>query len=80
MPVRRRISKARPDELAMWAMLFTTGYDFFGDLSPLAYANEAEAQAAAPAAWKRLGAQFMRTWEPTVNTEIPWALTEFGEP
>jgi len=80
MPPRRRISKARPDELAMWNVMFTTGQDFFHDLEPLGFADNDAAQAAALAAWERHGAEFMRTWVPTVNTEIPWALTEFGEP
>ncbi len=80
MPVRRRVSKARPNELAAWRPMFSWGYDFFNDLGPFGLRTEAEARAAAQAAWKRLGAEFMRTWTPTGATEIPWALEEFGEP
>ena len=80
MPVRRRVPKARPIEIEMWRMMFTAGFDFFNDLEPLGYASEAEARAAAPEAWRRLGAEFLRTWTPTGATETPWALEEFGEP
>ncbi|MCH8916691.1 MAG: hypothetical protein IIC52_01405 [Proteobacteria bacterium] len=80
MPVRRRVSKARPNELEAWRVFFTMGHDFFQDLEPLGITSETEAQAAAPDAWGHLGYEFMRRWRPTVNTKIPWALEEFGEP
>ena len=80
MPVRRRVSKARPDELRAWRAMFSWGFDFFNDLGPFGLPTEAEARAAAPKAWQRLGAEFMLAWEPTGATENPWALEEFGEP
>jgi len=87
MPVKRRISKRRlgnADELGAWGELFSSGYDFFGDLDVLGFsANDADraARAAAPEAWARLGEAFMATWEPDPPVrEEPWALQEFGKP
>ena len=80
MPVRRRISKSRPDELAAWRVMFTTGFDFFNELEPLSIKTESDARTAAPEAWARMGGDFMRAWRPTVNAKTPWALEEFGEP
>jgi hypothetical protein len=87
MPVKSRRAKRRLDpaaELEAWAMTFETGRDYFNDLVPFCFphgsAGEDEVYAAAPEAWRRLGAMFMAIWEPTAHRPLPWALEEFGDP
>ena len=71
-------------ELRCWKVLFTTGYDFFHDLAalniPAFQENHEAARLAAPEAWRRLGALFLRTWKPSTARDLPWALVEFGPP
>lgn len=85
MPVKRRRPKYRVDsaaELAAWAPLFDSGYDFFGDLAPFGFpggdADEA-VRAAAPEAWRRLGAAYL-TSELYDPSRACWALETFGRP
>ena len=82
MPTKRRRQSrtARQDEVKAWRPMFSWGYDFFNDLGPFGLPTEAEARAAAPGAWRRLGKEFLRAWEPTEPRDKPWALEEFGEP
>lgn len=81
MPVKRRTAKQRaPDsDLGAWSMLFTSGNDYLSELRRW-FATEDEARAAAGAAWHRLGAEFMATWQPTSHRPRPWALEQFGPP
>jgi hypothetical protein len=83
MPVKRRFPKRRSaiDQigLADWSMTFMTGRDYMGELAPFGL-NEDAARQAARAAWQRLGAQFMNSWEPSRARDLPWAYTEFGQP
>lgn len=86
MPVRRRVSKQKigpAAELAAWSELFSTGYDFFGDLDVLGFEGSGDAdraaRVAAEEAWARLGEMFMATWELDHPTE-PWALQQWGKP
>src|SRR5262249_8593692 len=62
------------DELKAWATAFTFSWDFFGDLKHYGLADDKAVRRAAKAAWKRLGARFMATWEPTPARKTPWAL------
>jgi hypothetical protein len=83
MPVKRRLAKRRisPEaETAAWADLFSTGHDYFCDLEPFGFPggdSDRAARQAARDAWRRFGADFMRTWSGVVP---PWAFLEFGEP
>jgi hypothetical protein len=79
MPVKARHAKRRRSltaDLHAWEMLFTCGTDYFGDLGM----SDAEALAAAPEAWRRLGAAFLATWQPETPRAVPWALQTYGEP
>ena len=85
MPTKRtrRSRNRRADEVRAWADLFTTGRDYFGDLTPLGFPGgdgDRAARDAAGQAWARLGAAFMATWRPTSTRQTPWALDRFGEP
>ncbi len=78
MPVKRRNPKQRASaEAAAWATMFSSGWDFFRDLAPL---SETDARAAAPQAWRQLGAAFMDGWRPSEARQTPWALETFGPP
>ena len=82
MPVKLRRNKRHTSVAAQvqaWSMLFESGHDFFDALG-FGHANEASAQAAAPEAWRRLGAEFMAARQPSAARELPWALEEFGSP
>jgi len=55
-------SKRRLDPVAeaeLWATLFATGWDFFGDLKDLGIHDDEAARAALPEAWARLGRIFL---------------------
>jgi hypothetical protein len=83
MPVKRRVSKRRitPEaELQIWAAVFEWGTDYFHDLGALGLADSPAARKEAREAWKRLGADFMRSWQPKEGRERPWALVRFGPP
>jgi hypothetical protein len=86
LPVKRRIAKRRISteaELKAWDMMFSCGYDFFSSLEDLGYRNEAEARAAAPEAWKRLGRAFLAEYDDSGERAIhgvPWAEEQFGVP
>jgi hypothetical protein len=77
MPVKRRHPKARVDDLDAWKDFFEFGYDMLHSLHPM---TEEECLAAAPEAWKRLGARFLETWQPHERYPNCWALDTFGKP
>ena len=83
MPIKRRKSKRQTGDatsLAEWAMLFRTGFDHFGELHPH-YPTDEKIEAAARAAWHRLGEQFLETsWQPDKARARPWALERYGAP
>lgn len=75
---KKRIGSAA--ELRAWSMTFETGVDYFGELRPLGL-HDAEAIARAAAdAWRRLGGQFMRQWQPNLHRQKPWAVEKLGQP
>lgn len=81
MPVKRRKSKVRPDDLLAWQMLFQSGHDYFDDLPTAGIETDNYGRvdrAIAEAAWRRFGDEFMATWQDKYVE--PWALEEFGEP
>jgi hypothetical protein len=83
MPVKRRIRKLRitPEaELQAWKVMFETGADYFHELRDFGLADDKAARRAAPKAWKRLGRDYMRTWQPDPTRQVPWALLKFGNP
>jgi hypothetical protein len=96
LPVKRKNGPRRRDdtaELEAWESFFAGGHDFFGTAADFAGLTEplrvepkgrAEANrawmAAALAAWGRVGALFLATWEPTPNRAAPWARENFGDP
>ena len=99
MPVKRRKPKQRQTteaEMEAWSVMFEGGHDWFGSLEPFGFTrndSDEEARAAAPEAWKRLGAMFLEEREPRpsdttpvpahlvgVVSMHPWALYEFGKP
>lgn len=88
MPVKRRQTKRRMDpraEAQAWEMVFTCGYDFFGELQRFgidlrcAKLNE-ETLAVANEAWSRLGHIFMANWDAEKERRMPWAYDQFEEP
>lgn len=81
MPRKRRKSKAHPDDLMAWEMIFQTGRDYFDDAKDAGievdeYGRADDAIVAE--AWQRLGAEYMENW--TDKHSEPWALKEFGPP
>lgn len=86
MPVKKRRPKSRHTpaaEMAAWRMFFRTGHDYLNDLARVGlddgrgFTNEATAAAAAPDAWRRLGADFLDAYG---RDEARWALAHLGEP
>lgn len=75
---KRRLG--RTAEVTAWSMVFECGEDFFHELYPLGFHDDAAIARAAPAAWRRLGGQFMRLWTPNLHRDVPWALKQFGAP
>ncbi|RWK19817.1 MAG: hypothetical protein EOR43_23115 [Mesorhizobium sp.] len=89
MPVRRRIDRHRPAELAAWRDWFSFGYDWFGHLYEAGIVAEYKEQpdeATARAAWQRCGEAFLAEFaaeqaqERYPREEPPHALTVFGPP
>ena len=81
MPVRKRVSKTRLDDLPARGLAFTCGRDYFDDLERAGVRVDSYGRPKredAEAAWQRLGAAFLQQYhDPYV---VPWALTEFGQP
>jgi len=86
MPVKKRATKRRLDPVAeaqLWATMFTTGWDFFGDLKDVGIDDTDAARTAAPDAWRRLGRNYLNRdmgADYNCGTLGSWALREFGEP
>lgn len=83
MPVRRSVSKRRSTEgLAEWEFVFSSGYDYFRELTEIGIALDEYGRPAAEvakAAWRRLGNAFLaKPRHPEQGT--PWALEQFGYP
>lgn len=87
MPVRRRISKARPDEAKTWLMYMQSGHDFFSELVEAGIVEDRHdvPRELAEETWHRIGhdvldymAEFYRGFHPP---ERPiFAEREFGPP
>jgi hypothetical protein len=78
MPAKRRKPKRRPgDNVDDWFVYFWTGTDYCHDLP---FTTDEEARAAAPDAWRRLGATFLANPGHDPAGTIPWALRTLGEP
>ena len=96
MPIKRRISKHRPQVgPEAWEMVFLSGHDFFGALDALGLpdplsalpdseerkAAKAAWQAATEAAWKQHGAAFLTAHDAAQGPCLtPWAMETFGPP
>lgn len=89
MPVRRRIDRHRPAELAIWRDWFAWGHDFFGHLLDAGITTERIQQpdeATARAAWLHCGEAFLAEYaadqarERYPSNEPPHALAVFGKP
>ncbi|QDB99780.1 hypothetical protein [Mesorhizobium sp. 8] len=84
MPVRRRKSRARPDEVAAWSGYMLCGADFFDDLAGVGLTEETAA-ALAEVTWHRIGLEVLahldrihvgfRPYERPI-----WAEERFGAP
>lgn len=84
MPVRRRRSKARPDEARAWAMFMQSGRDFFDDLDAVGLTQQT-AEPIAEATWHRIGPDVLECLDALYNGFPPyerpiWAEREFGKP
>ncbi|WP_445222132.1 hypothetical protein ACKWRH_20880 [Bradyrhizobium sp. Pa8] len=81
MPVRTRKNRRHATAgLDAWECVFSSEFDFFGELADAGIETDAYGRPdreEARAAWQRFGAEFMSTFK---DTHQPWALTEFGEP
>lgn len=81
MPRKRRKSKAAPNDLLAWTMIFESGRDYFDDAKDAGIEVDEYGRAdnaAVAEAWQRFGAEYLETWA-TKHVE-PWALREFGPP
>lgn len=87
MPVRRRVSKARPDEARAWLMFMMSGADYFAELveAGIVVDRHDVPRELAEETWRRIGnevvaymAEFHNGFRPP---ERPiWAEREFGPP
>lgn len=85
MPVRARRNRRRDHkaELEAWGMYFSSGWDFFDDLTLIGVETTkwgVPDEDVARDAWARLGAEFLRTWQGNVSQYGHHALRVFGEP
>ena len=67
-----------------WSWAFSSGYDFLGRLKPFGLNTDAEVRAAMPAAWTRLGLEYL-AWRGELPAKPggrppPFALLEHGPP
>jgi hypothetical protein len=81
MPVRKRKDRRSPSAgLDAWETVFSSEFDFFGELQDAGVKTDAYGRPdreEARAAWQRHGAGFLSTFR---DSHQPWALAEFGEP
>ena len=85
MPTKRTRRSRSPHvsdaaALEAWDSYFESGIDLFSDLPALGITTREEARTAAPDAWARLGARFLKQRKPDAHRPVPWALRELGEP
>lgn len=81
--MKRRFAKRRTvigSDLRDWDMTLRFGRDYLHDLARYGIQTDEQAQTEAKAAWQRLGAEFMRRWEPNSTRKLPWAYEQFGAP
>lgn len=84
MPIRRRKSKARPDEVKAWAGYFMSGCDFFDELAAIGLTEDTAAPLA-EAMWHDIGDQVFAYYEDLYRGYAPperpyWAEEQFGPP
>ncbi|UPU00215.1 hypothetical protein J4G48_0020245 [Bradyrhizobium barranii subsp. apii] len=81
MPVRTRKNRRYAPPASMhWECVFSSEFDFFGELADAGIATDAHGRPdreEARAAWKQYGVEFMASF---TDNHTPWALEEFGEP
>lgn len=81
MPVRAKRNKRRAAATApQWEMVFTSGHDYFGELSDVGVKVDAYSRpdrAEVLEAWRRFGLAFLAVYD---GESEPWALEQFGEP
>jgi hypothetical protein len=81
MPVRTRKNRKRPVVgLFEWETVFSSEFDFFGELKDAGVETDEygrPAREVAREAWQRLGAEFLLTFR---DSFTPWAVAQFGEP
>jgi hypothetical protein len=81
VPLRRRKDRRKPSAgLDAWETVFSSQFDFFGELRDAGVETDAYGRPdreAARKAWQRFGVEFMSTFR---DSHQPWALAEFGEP
>jgi hypothetical protein len=81
MPVRKRRNRRKPVAGAeAWESVFSSEFDFFGDLQDAGVQTDAYGRPdreETRKAWQRLGAEFLLTFR---DSHVPWALEQFGEP
>jgi hypothetical protein len=80
----KRISVRRngtENEAAAWSAVFRSGRDRHGELAPFGLNNRAAVEKAAPEAWRRYRALFLRRLLVRERRFSEcWALQKFGEP
>ncbi|SFN02549.1 hypothetical protein SAMN05216573_10776 [Bradyrhizobium sp. Rc3b] len=81
MPVRKRKNKRHATAgLDAWECVFSSEFDFFGELADAGVETDAHGRPEleeARAAWQRFGAEFMAQF---TDSHVPWALQRFGPP
>jgi hypothetical protein len=81
MPVRNRKNRRKPVAgLSEWESVFSSEFDFFGELRDAGVATDEYGRPdveVAREAWQRLGDEFLLTFR---DSFTPWAVAQFGEP
>jgi hypothetical protein len=81
MPVRNRKNRRSPSAgLDAWETVFSSEFDFFGDLRDAGIETDAygrQDREEARQAWQRFGGEFLSTFR---ESHQPWALEQFGDP
>ncbi|EIG56230.1 hypothetical protein [Bradyrhizobium sp. WSM1253] len=81
MPVRgRKKKRCTVADAAAWYDVFSSEFDFNGDLADAGVETDAYGRPdreEARKAWQRLGAEFLSTFTDSFQ---PWGLEQFGEP
>jgi hypothetical protein len=81
MPVRKRTDRRKSTAgLDAWEPVFSSEFDFFGELRDAGVETDAYGRPdreEACSAWQRYGAEFLSTF---TDSYVPWALQTFGPP